>query len=124
MTFLNFFTFINLLVYTLLFSNEISEFSQFVKSNDNNKILMDLFKFCLCGSLGQIFIFITLQEFNSVVLVTVTVTRKMLSMIISVLLFGHVLNMFQWLGLLLVFFGVGLESFVKIFNNKQKVKKQ
>jgi len=43
-------------------------------------------------------------------LVTVTVTRKMVSMILSVFAFGHSLSMMQWLGVGLVFGGVGGEA--------------
>lgn len=123
MTYLNFFTLVNLITYTLLFTNQFNQFNNFIKTNGFNP-LIDLIKFSLCGSIGQIFIFITLEKFSSVVLVTVTVTRKMLSMALSVILFGHILNWKQWAGLILVFFGVGLESFIKIFQKKNHQKRE
>jgi solute carrier family 35 (UDP-galactose transporter), member B1 len=43
-------------------------------------------------------------------LVTVTVTRKMLTMILSVVWFGHSLSGMQWLGVGLVFGGIGIEA--------------
>ena len=52
----------------------------------------------------------TLSTFGSLLLVTVTVTRKMLTMIISVLWFGHSLSGMQWLGVGLVFGGIGVEA--------------
>jgi len=52
----------------------------------------------------------TLSIFGSLLLVTVTVTRKMLTMIISVLWFGHSLTGMQWLGVALVFGGIGVEA--------------
>ena len=52
----------------------------------------------------------TLSLFGSLLLVTVTVTRKMLTMIISVVWFGHTLSGMQWLGVGLVFGGVGVEA--------------
>ena len=52
----------------------------------------------------------TLSTFGSLLLVTVTVTRKMLTMIISVLWFGHSLSGMQWLGVALVFGGIGIEA--------------
>lgn len=52
----------------------------------------------------------TLSLFGSLLLVTVTVTRKMLTMILSVLWFGHRLSGMQWLGVALVFGGVGVEA--------------
>ncbi|KAK0274605.1 UDP-galactose transporter [Friedmanniomyces endolithicus] len=70
----------------------------------------DVVGFAICGGLGQVFIFRTLSLFGSLLLVTVTVTRKMLTMILSVLWFGHRLSGMQWLGVALVFGGVGVEA--------------
>ncbi|KAF2149939.1 UAA transporter [Myriangium duriaei CBS 260.36] len=70
----------------------------------------DVLAFAACGALGQVFIFYTLSTFGSLLLVTVTVTRKMLTMILSVVWFGHKLSPMQWLGVGLVFGGVGLEA--------------
>lgn len=52
----------------------------------------------------------TLSTFSSVLLVTVTVTRKMFTMILSVVAFGHSLSQMQWLGVGLVFGGIGVEA--------------
>ncbi|KAI9679803.1 MAG: UDP-galactose transporter [Caeruleum heppii] len=76
-------------------------------------VTRDILAFALCGAVGQVFIFTTLHHFSSLLLVTVTVTRKMLSMILSVLWFGHRLSGMQWVGVGLVFGGVGAEGGVK-----------
>ncbi|KAK4123690.1 UAA transporter [Parathielavia appendiculata] len=70
----------------------------------------DVLGFALCGCIGQVFIFHTLSTFSSVLLVTVTVTRKMFTMILSVVAFGHRLSQMQWLGVALVFGGIGVEA--------------
>ncbi|KXL46411.1 hypothetical protein M433DRAFT_106821 [Acidomyces richmondensis BFW] len=70
----------------------------------------DIVGFAACGAMGQVFIFMTLSIFGSLLLVTVTVTRKMLTMIISVVWFGHRLTGMQWLGVALVFGGIGIEA--------------
>ncbi|KAH7170483.1 UAA transporter [Dactylonectria macrodidyma] len=70
----------------------------------------DVLGFAVCGAVGQVFIFYTLATFSSVLLVTVTVTRKMFTMILSVLAFGHRLTQMQWLGVALVFGGIGVEA--------------
>ena len=72
--------------------------------------IKDVLLFGLCGAVGQVFIFYTLQRFGSLLLVTVNVTRKMFSMLLSVLWFGHVLNVWQWLGVGVVFAGIGVEA--------------
>lgn len=59
-------------------------------------VLRDILVFSLTGGLGQLFIFYTLQRFGSLSLVTVTVTRKMFSILLSVFWFGHSINFAQW----------------------------
>ncbi|QPH01852.1 hypothetical protein C2857_006055 [Epichloe festucae Fl1] len=70
----------------------------------------DVLGFAVCGAVGQVFIFYTLSTFSSVLLVTVTVTRKMFTMILSVVAFGHRLTRMQWAGVGLVFGGIGVEA--------------
>ncbi|OTA30556.1 hypothetical protein BTJ68_12412 [Hortaea werneckii EXF-2000] len=65
-------------------------------------VLRQILGFALAGGVGQIFIFATLSHFGSLLLVTVTVTRKMLTMLLSVLWFGHRLTGWQWVGVGLV----------------------
>jgi len=42
--------------------------------------------------------------------VTVTVTRKIVSMILSVVMFGHRLSGIQWVGVGMVFGGIGAKA--------------
>ncbi|CAL3964710.1 unnamed protein product [Diplocarpon coronariae] len=72
----------------------------------------DVLGFAICGAVGQVFIFYTLSTFSSLLLVTITVTRKMLTMILSVLAFGHTLGSKQWVGVGLVFGGIGAEGLI------------
>jgi UDP-galactose transporter B1 len=53
--------------------------------------------------------------------VTITVTRKMLTMILSVVWFGHRLGGRQWAGVGLVFGGIGAEG---IITRREKVAKE
>lgn len=89
------------------------------------KVWIDVLGFAACGAVGQVFIFYTLSTFSSVLLVTVTVTRKMFTMILSVLWFGHSLTQGQWLGVALVFGAVGAEGSIERANKaaKEKAKK-
>ncbi|KAK5703707.1 UDP-galactose transporter [Elasticomyces elasticus] len=77
--------------------------------------------FAISGALGQVFIFRTLSIFGSLHLVTITVTRKIFTMILSVLWFGHRLTLMQWLGVGLVFGGVGIEAWL---GQREKAAKQ
>ncbi|KAI0128842.1 UAA transporter [Xylariales sp. AK1849] len=80
----------------------------------------DVLGFAACGAVGQVFIFYTLSTFSSVLLVTVTVTRKMFTMILSVFAFGHSLSQMQWLGVGLVFGGIGVEAQIATKEKKAK----
>lgn len=79
----------------------------------NPAVLPDILSFAACGAVGQIFIYYTLSHFSSLLLVTVTVTRKMLTMMLSVVWFGHKLTEMQWFGVALVFGGVGAEAIIQ-----------
>ncbi len=91
-------------------TNELSAALTFIRANP--AVTQDILLFAVCGAVGQIFIFYTLAHFSSLLLVTVTVTRKMLTMILSVLWFGHRLSGMQWVGVGLVFGGVGAEAWI------------
>lgn len=86
------------------------------------RAMKDVLAFAACGAVGQLFIFYTLSRFSSLLLVTVTVTRKMLTMVLSVLWFGHTLSVGQWVGVGLVFGGVGAEGIVQ--RNEKKAKEK
>ncbi|KAF8333497.1 UAA transporter [Cantharellus anzutake] len=75
--------------------------------------LKSLLEFSVTGSLGQLFIFETLQHFGSLTLVMVTLTRKLFTMILSVVVYNHKLTYGQWLGAAIVFAGIGVEAWVK-----------
>lgn len=69
-------------------------------------------------------IVMTLSTFGSLLLVTVTVTRKMLTMILSVVWFGHSLGMMQWLGVGLVFGGIGIEAQLTKMEKQRKLQEK
>ncbi|KAK5085009.1 UDP-galactose transporter [Exophiala xenobiotica] len=87
-------------------------------------VLHDILGFCVAGAIGQLFIFATLECFSSLVLVTVTVTRKMLTMVLSVVWYGKRLTGMQWAGVALVFSGVAAEAWLSQAEKKAKAKEQ
>ncbi|KAF2680290.1 UDP-Glc/Gal endoplasmic reticulum nucleotide sugar transporter-like protein [Lentithecium fluviatile CBS 122367] len=82
---------------------------------------IDVLSFAACGAIGQVFIFHTLAHFSSLLLVTVTVTRKMLTMLMSVIVYGHKVTQMQWLGVGLVFGGIGAEAWYQRVEKKAKM---
>ena len=80
---------------------------------DHPSVMSDILLFAFCGALGQCFIFHTLEKFGAVALVTITVTRKMFSVLLSAFWFGHHFTTGQWISIGLVFFGIAFEAYMK-----------
>lgn len=80
-----------------------------------------LLAYSLCGAVGQCFIFFTLEKYGSLVLIMITVTRKMISMLLSIIVFNKKVNVIQWFGICIVFGGIFWEALNKrrsIISNK------
>lgn len=102
------------------FSHELSGALEFMRLHP--VIVKDIALFALCGAMGQLAIFYTLEKFGSLVLVTVTLTRKMFTMLLSVVWFNHPLSTGQYLGVVLVFGGISAEAAFKRIEDKKKQK--
>lgn len=74
------------------------------------EVLRDLVAYAAAGAIGQVAIFETLQCFGSLTLVSITVTRKLFTMLLSLIVYSHRLSKIQWGGVLLVFLGLGIEA--------------
>ncbi|KAJ2848647.1 UDP-galactose transporter [Coemansia erecta] len=84
------------------------------------RAMIDIGMFAFCGAMGQCFVFYTLAKFGSLTLTTVTVTRKFLTILISVFYNGHRLNSRQWSSTGLVFAGITLDVYKKQTSKKAK----
>jgi len=103
---------------------------EFLKTHPD--ALKALVQFAITGALGQLFIYETLQHFGSLTLVyvhpsapsahadreiwflrTVTLTRKLFTMLLSVIVYNHKLTAGQWAGAGIVFAGISVEAWVK-----------
>lgn len=83
------------------------------------RIKFDIIMFCLCASVGQLLVCGLIQEFGSLVWITVSVTRQLFTVLLSVFIFNHVVNGLQWFGIFLVFAGLMLEI-VMLYRTKEK----
>lgn len=72
----------------------------------NPEILPMIVKFSLCSAVGQSFIFYTIANFDPLVLSTVTTTRKIFSVLLSIFLKGHSLSALGWGGISLASGGI------------------
>ena len=77
------------------------------------EVLTDILLFGIASAAGQNFIFLTLQQFGALTLATITTTRKFFTILFSVILFGHSLFLQQWIGVFVVFLGLGMEILQK-----------
>ncbi|KAG2448968.1 hypothetical protein HYH02_005722 [Chlamydomonas schloesseri] len=75
--------------------------------------LLDLVIFCLCGAIGQLFIFFTIKTFGSLVTTLVCTTRKFFNILLSVVWNGNPLLANQWLGVAMVFAGLLMQGYMK-----------
>lgn len=72
----------------------------------NAEIFEKILKFAICSAVGQSFIFYTIANFDPLVLSTVTTTRKIFSVLLSILLKGHALSLTGWSGIALACSGI------------------
>jgi len=84
----------------------------------NPEILSKIVQFSVCSAVGQSFIFYTLSHFDPLVLSTVTTTRKIFSVLISIFFKGNSLSMMGWGGINMACMGIGSELQAKLTKKK------
>eukprot|EP01039_Chlorochromonas_danica_P008844 gene8844-9751_t len=80
----------------LVATNGLNEFFQTIQEGG-----ISLFILGLTGALGQVFVFVTISKFGALNCALIGLGRKMLSLLLSFVLYGHQLNAFQTVGLTL-----------------------
>lgn len=95
---------------------EIPTFMEQVVPSLPNLVLLSL-----TGAMGQAFIFFTISKFGALTTSIIGTCRKVLSIVLSVILFGHILSFEQFVGLAVSFVGIGL-NWVRMdcFNKKKQ----
>lgn len=100
---------------------EITSGSAFLMANP--EIFSNIMKFALCSAVGQSFIFYTIANFDPLVLSTVTTTRKIFSVLLSIFLKGHSLSVMGWSGISLACGGILSELQAKSSGKKKHAHK-
>jgi solute carrier family 35 (UDP-galactose transporter), member B1 len=77
----------------------LNELSLFVRTLEDDVFVLTLLGFT--GALGQVFVFVTISKFGALNCALIGLCRKMLSLVLSFVLYGHTLNAIQSLGLFL-----------------------
>mmetsp|Transcript_34066 Transcript_34066/g.63592 ORF Transcript_34066/g.63592 Transcript_34066/m.63592 type:complete len:366 (+) Transcript_34066:106-1203(+) len=81
----------------------------------------DIAVFCFCAAVGQLTIFLVMKEFGSLMWITISITRKLFTILVSVVMFNHAICFEQWLGVAAVFSGLTLEVVMSYWNKQQAV---
>jgi len=92
----------------ILLSGEIFEFFAFTSRYPH--VILNVALFSLTSALGQNFIFLTVAQFGPLTCSLVTTTRKFFTILFSVLFFGNALIGRQWVAVLVVFTGLGIDA--------------
>jgi len=86
----------------------------------NPDIFTLIIKFSCCSAIGQSFIFYTVAHFDPLVCSTVTTTRKICSVLLSIFLKGHHISLQGWFGVTLAISGIFSEIQSKYSSRKVK----
>lgn len=116
-----FYTNLSMMVVALFVSLALGEFFtgwNFVMRHP--AVMRLVFQFSICSAVGQSFIFYTVAHFDPLVCSTVTTTRKILSVLLSILLKGHSLSLHGWAGVSLAIGGILSEVHSKCTGQKSK----
>ena len=120
MTFTNLF----MMVFALLTSVVLGEFTKgMTYCSHNPEVFTLIWKFSLCSAIGQSFIFYTVARFDPLVCSTVTTTRKIFSVLLSILFKGHSIPAQGWMGLALAIGGILSEVVHKVPGGHGKMKR-
>ncbi len=119
MTFTNLF----MMIFALAISLVLGEFTQGMNYCAHNpKVFSLIWKFSMCSAVGQSFIFYTVARFDPLVCSTVTTTRKIFSVVLSILFKGHSIPGQGWAGLALAIGGIVSEVINKVQGGHRKLK--
>jgi len=80
----------------LVITNNLGTFVDTIREGGVTLVLLGL-----TGALGQVFVFVTISKFGALNSALIGLARKILSLVLSFMLYGHVMNGIQSLGLML-----------------------
>lgn len=99
-------------------TGEALDFLRFVSKYP--EVLSQLSIMALVSGFGQVFIYIMLSHFGALSTSVVTTTRKFFTVLFSVIVYGHLIFYYQWIGVAMVFGGL----FADIFFGDNKSNKE
>jgi UDP-galactose transporter B1 len=90
-----------------VFALVLGEFQTGVAFCFGNPVIFEkILKFALCSAVGQSFIFYTIANFDPLVCTTITTTRKVFSVLLSIFINGHSMSPQGWFGIAMASGGI------------------
>lgn len=83
------------------------------------QIMWDLLAMSCMGAVGQVFLFAGMERFGSLTTTALTISRKMLSVIISIVWHHHQVSTLQCSALVLVMVGISLDTYLSVHERKK-----
>jgi UDP-galactose transporter B1 len=82
--------------------------------------LFDIFVVGILQVIGQICIYYVVANFKQHVFPLISTTRKIITVISSIFVYGHYINNWQWFSIFIVFLGMFYELYEELTHRKHK----
>lgn len=95
--------------------------ARFVVRHAGQGLMRDILAFASVSAVGQNFIFYTVRNFSALATTTITTTRKMFTVLLSIVVYKHKMVPRQWAGMALVFIAIAWEAAAKVNAKRQRI---
>lgn len=116
MFFVNLFSTI-LTLTSLIFNGTLIECFSFM--HHHQTFTVHVFATSICSSVGQLFIFSTIEEFGPVIFTIIMTMRQAFSILLSCIFYGHQLSWFSIVGIHIAFLAIFTHAFIQFKKTKQ-----
>ena len=86
----------------------------------NPSIVPHIMIMAVCSAIGQLFIFYTIKQYGPLVFATIQTVRQFLSVVLSIVFFGHPINGMEAVGIGIVFLALGAQVHDKWMAQKRR----
>ena len=100
---------------TIILKGDLVDSIMYCKSHP--MAIIDIGLIGLLQVLGQISIYFIVLNFKQHIFPLVSTTRKVFTVLLSIFIFNHKMNGYQWVALVLVFGGMGYELIDELFSD-------
>ncbi|CAF4010899.1 unnamed protein product [Rotaria sp. Silwood2] len=102
---------------SLIFNGTLLECILFMQRHQS--FLIHAFATSICSSIGQLFIFSTIEEFGPVVFTIIMTIRQAFSILLSCIFYGHYLSWYSIFGIHIAFLAIFIHAFHQFKRSKQ-----